>query len=296
MIWLALAVACSLTIAAIFKVTERRGFDRTAVLTVNYAVAGVLGAALLGGEARSPVPEPALLALGVALGVLFIFGFYVFAYAIREAGMGLAAGVMRLSVVIPFLASWLLWGERPTTGQFAGLALAGAAFFLLARPAGVPGRPEPGVPARAVLGGGRAAVVLGLLFVSGGLVDVAFKTFGEAFADTYSRALFLVVVFGVAFATGLAFVLAAGLRTGRWPRGAALGWGVFLGVVNYGSADFMLRALGELRGTFVFPANNVSIVMGAALLGVVVWGERLSRWNALGLGLAAVALLLLAPR
>src|SRR5690606_5478000 len=105
MIWLALAVACSLAIAVIFKVTERWGLDRAAVLTANYAVAGGVAAALLDGG--SAAPSVGLVALGVGTGVLFIAGFYVFAYAIRAAGMGLAAGVMRLSVVLPFLASWL---------------------------------------------------------------------------------------------------------------------------------------------------------------------------------------------
>jgi hypothetical protein len=137
--------------------------------------------------------------------------------------------------------------------------------------------------------------VLGLLFLAGGLVDVALKTFGEVFAPSHGRALFLLVVFGVAFAVGLALVVWTGLREGRWPDAGALGWGALLGLVNYGSAEFILRALAELRGTFVFPANNVAVVMGAALLGAVVWGERLSKGNAIGLALAAAALLLLAP-
>jgi drug/metabolite transporter (DMT)-like permease len=122
------------------------------------------------------------------------------------------------------------------------------------------------------------------------------KGFDEAFVAGSSRPLFLLVVFGVAFLVGLALVVARGRREGRWPRAAAAGWGAVLGLANYGSADFILRALAELRGTFVFPANNVAVVMGAAVLGVLVWGERPSRSNALGLALAALALLFLAPK
>ncbi|HLT45628.1 MAG TPA: EamA family transporter [Rubricoccaceae bacterium] len=297
MIWLALTVACSLAVAAVFKVSERRGLDRTAVLTVNYAVAGAVAAVLLGGEARAQEEvEAGFVALGAATGALFIGGFYVFAYAIREAGMGLAAAVMRLSVVVPFLASWLAWGERPTGVQLLGLALAGAAFFLLARPAAEPVRSRAPADGSAGRGGTRTAVALGLLFLAGGLADTAMKAYDEAFGATGSRPLFLLLVFGVAFLVGLGGVVAAGVRTGRWPRAAAAGWGAALGLANYGSVEFVLRALGELQGTFVFPANNVAIVMGAALLGVAVWGERLSRRNWLGLGVAALALVFLAPR
>jgi hypothetical protein len=48
-----------------------------------------------------------------------------------------------------------------------------------------------------------------------------------------------------------------------------------------------------LPAPFVFPANSIAIVLGGAALGVLVWGERLSRANRLGLAAAAVALLLL---
>ena len=300
MIWLALAVACSLSIAVLFKGAERRDLDRTALLTTNYAAAAALALALQGVGPVGAVPA-GLVALGVGQGVLFIAGFWLFALAIRQAGMGLAAGVMRLSVVVPFVASWAVWGEAPNGPGLAGLALAGAAFFLVARPAaeppGKPGPPAEAGPSRADAGaasGPGAAVVLGLLFLAGGAVDVNMKVFQEAFAGAVPISTFLLFVFGVAFAVGAAAVAWAGARTGRWPRGEVLAWGAVLGLVNYGSAEFLLRALDELPGPVAFPANSVAIVFGAAIIGRFVWGERLSRANVAGLALAGVALVLLA--
>ena len=301
MLFLALAVACSLAIAVVFKVAERRDLDRTALLTVNYLAGAALAVALQGVEPTGGL-ERGLVALGVGQGVLFIAGFWLFALAIREAGMGLAAGVMRLSVVVPFLASWLVWGEAPTPWQLVGLALAGAAFFLVARPAAEPpgklGPPVEGDGPPAAPASGRTAGVLALLFLSGGLVDVNMKVFRESFSvaagGSTPIATFLVFVFGVAFLVGAAVVVTTGLRSGRWPSRAAWAWGAGLGVVNYYSAEFLLRALERLDGTVAFPANSVAIVFGAALLGRAVWGERLSRGNLAGLGLAAVALVLLA--
>ena len=140
--------------------------------------------------------------------------------------------------------------------------------------------------------------LLGLLFLAGGLVDVNMKVFRESFSvaagGTTSIATFLIFVFGVAFLVGAVAVAWTGVRTGRWPSRAAWAWGVGLGIVNYYSAEFLLRALESLDGTVAFPANSVSIVFGAALIGRLVWGERLSRGNLVGLGLAAVALVLLA--
>ena len=298
MLFLALAVACSLAIAVLFKVAERRDLDRTALLTVNYAAAAALALGLQ-GVAPPEALTAGLVGLGVWQGVLFIGGFWLFSRAIREAGMGLAAGVMRLSVVVPFLASWLVWDEAPGTLQLVGLALAGGAFFLVARPAAEPagklGPPAPPEDDDAPPEGGVGTVaVLGLLFVTGGLVDVNMKAFQEAFAARVPTSTFLLFVFGVAFAVGLAAVAWTGLRAGRWPRGEVVAWGVVLGLVNYGSAEFLLRALAEIPGPVAFPANSVAIVFGAALIGRFVWRERLSRANVAGLALAGGALVLLA--
>lgn len=297
MIWLVLAVGCSLGIAALFKLAERRNLDRTALLTVNYAAGAVL-AAVLQGVGRAQHLDGGLVALGVAQGVLFIGGFWLFSLAIRRAGMGLAAGVMRLSVVVPVVAAAVVWGEAVTPAQMAGLVLAGAAFFLVSRPpAALPGVPDDAADDDApdAARGGTLGLLV-LLFLAGGLVDVLNKTFAETYAGRVPESLFLLFVFGVAFAVGAAVVVATGVRTGRWPGRAVVGWGVVLGLINYGSADFFLRAIAWAAGraAFVFPANSVSIVVGAALIGRFVWGERLSRANVAGLVVAAVALVLLA--
>ena len=306
MLFLALAIACSLAIAVVFKVAERQDLDRTALLTVNYLAAAVLAVVLIWvlREDSAPVTR-GLVALGIGQGVLFIVGFWLFSLAIREAGMGLAAGVMRLSVAVPFLASWGIWNEVPTVWQVVGLALAGAAFFLVARPSAeapvelpVPdldGAPET-LSDAGPAGNGRTVGILALLFASGGLVDLNMKVFNESFGgpEGVSLRTFLLFVFGVAFVVGALAVVASGARTGRWPSRQAWLWGVGLGVVNYGSAEFLLRALEVVPGPVAFPVNSVAIVLGAALIGRVVWSERLSKANLAGLGLAAVALLLLA--
>ncbi len=321
MIYLALAVCCSLTIGMIFKHAGRQQMDRTALLTVNYAAAvGVAGGLLaLGGRTLSGglTADAALVTLAVGTGALLIFGFFVLSLATDVAGMSLAIGVMRVSVVIPFLMSWIIWNEAPSAAQVVGLVLASAAFFLIARRHRPVPSPERATATAAATATGRASAssaaashapvadaddgeaswrvfgVLALVFLSGGAVDVTMKTFEEAFGAQNSRVLFLLLAFGIAFLIGLAVVLWRGVQHGTWPTRTTVGWGVFLGVINYGSLEFILRAIEQLPGTFVFPVNNIAVVLLAALLGVTVWGEQLSRINRIGLGLAVVALLLL---
>lgn len=293
MLYLILAVCCSLAIGMIFKHTGQQRLNAVALLTVNYAVAALVAVVLLGregsGASLAATLDAPLLVLGVVTGALFIGGFFVYALATQVAGMSLAIGVMRVSVVVPFLASWIIWSEVPTVAQGLGLVIAGAAFFMIAR------RHKGASTATTEQPEARGNVfgILVLLFCAGGLVDVLMKTFDEAFADQHSPAVFLLLVFGVALLIGLILVVGKGVRTGVWPDRATWGWGLLLGLFNYGSAEFLLRAIEALSGPFVFPANNIALVIGGALLGIFVWGEHLSRLNWLGLACAALALVLL---
>jgi len=307
MIFLAGAVVCSVAIGMVFKHAGRQELDRTALLTVNYAAAVGVAVAImaLGGREveEGLVLSGTLLALGVGTGIILIAGFFVLAWATEVAGMSLAIGVMRVSVVVPFLASWGIWSEVPTLAQGVGMVLAMGAFFLLAHQRAAAPEPVPAPttsvreaitpPSEASTIDWHAAGVLALTFCSGGAVDVSMKAFEEGFGAENSRVLFLLLAFGVAFLVGAVVVLQRGLREGDWPATPTVVWGGLLGVVNYGSLEFLLRAIEALPGPFVFPANNIAIMVLAALIGVTLWGERLSRPNRIGLGLACLALVLL---
>jgi drug/metabolite transporter (DMT)-like permease len=294
MIYLALAVGCSLTIGMIFKHTGRAGIHRLELLTVNYLAATVLSLMVLVYEGRTEAlgMTPGLAVLGLTTGALFICGFFLLSLATDLAGMGLAIGVMRVSVVIPFLASWWIWGETPSVAQGWGLVVAAAAFFLIAGRR-APARRIPGIDKAPKVRPFLVLGVLALVFLVGGVIDTLLKTFEEVYSAGSSRAGFLTVVFAVAFVLGAALRSPGYLVRGERPDRRAIVWGVLLGTVNYGSAGFLLAAISRLSGPFVFPANNIAIVIGAAVLGVVFWHERLTRLNVIGLFLATLALILL---
>ena len=306
MINLLFAVTCSVAIGMIFKYTGPTDIDRTALLTINYAAAVAVAGVLIGVGGRSVEGSlglsTGLLALGAGTGALLIAGFFLLAYATDVAGMSLAIGVMRVSVVIPFLASWLVWEEVPSLAQGSGMVLAAVAFFLIARkerqvePVSVATAPgDGGAGVREVVADvdWHAFGVLALTFCMGGAVDLSMKTFEEGFGTSNSQVLFLLLAFGVAFLIGAVMVGRRILRSGEWPQARTVGWGVLLGVVNYGSLEFILRAIAVLPGPFVFPANNIAIMVLAAVLGVYFWNEYLSRANRIGIGLAIIALVML---
>jgi drug/metabolite transporter (DMT)-like permease len=206
---------------------------------------------------------------------------------VQTIGVAVVIGVLRTSIVLAFLASWLVWNEDPSAAQFVGMLVAISAFFLIAKLDGPTGPTTTG-PSRKV-----RLIVLAILFFNVGAVDVSLKAFNEWFAADFHLTVFAWLVFSSAAAYGFVAIVIRGFLRGRWPDWRSIAWGVVLGIINFGSIDFLVRALDVLPGTFVLPVNGVVGTISAAFLGVMVWREHLSRLNWAGIGMAATALVLL---
>ncbi len=287
MLYLLLAVSCSLAIGVIFKICGRLKVDRFQLLTVNYLCAAGLALGLSGfklGELNADIVVA--VSVGALLGILFIVTFALYSLATEMSGLVIATSVARISLVVPFVFSWLYWQESPDGLQLAGLPCAIVSLVLLS------------ATRRSVTSQGHrtsflSTITLVSLFVAAGATDTSLKLFEESFSGIVSRPIFLFAVFASAFVVGCLIVARNGKpvegKTGR----LVLVYGVVLGMVNFGSVEFFLEALSQLPGTVAFPFNHVAIVLGGTVLGVAVWSESLNRYNLLGLVLAAAALVLL---
>ncbi len=284
---LLLAILCSLAIGVIFKLARRLAIDRVGLLTVNYLSAVVLSLSIgvdfsLSGGGSDLA---ALLIVGLVNGLLFVVGFGLYAVAIDQIGLAISAATMRIAVLVPFAASWIVWREIPGALQVPGLGVAIVAFVLMAFP--------PPRRAAASDGSRHPYAVLLTLFLVAGTADTALKVFDEHLASFASRSTYLLLAFGGAFGAGVMWMLTSPRRLSMRLSARTCAGGIVLGVINYGSAEFFLRALEELPGTLAYPVNHVAVLLGGTLLGVVIWRESLSRLNRWGLALAATSLVLL---
>ena len=71
--------------------------------------------------------------------------------------------------------------------------------------------------------------------------------------------------------------------------------GIILGTINFGTMYFIISALNTniLEPSALFPINNLSILTISTLISVVVFKEKLSAKNWLGIGLSLLAILIL---
>jgi drug/metabolite transporter (DMT)-like permease len=277
--YLALAVLCSVGIATTFKYAGKKGYPIFILFAVNYFIAS--GGALIGaGGEVAPFGDASLLLLTVFLGILFIWCFWLLMVAVQKLGMVLPVMLMRISAVLPTLASIVVFGETPVPMQIVGIALAFMALPLAAR------GPVSKGDIQTLFGSGFGWGLL--LFFSYGLTDFMFKFQKERFpVDNLYEVL--VVIFGTAF---LIAAITVFVKKERFTLPAVL-TGIVLGLFNMFAAYFFMSAIAVLPGVVVFPVNGIGVILLSTLVGVLLWKEKLAPRNYVALALAVVALLFL---
>ncbi|MBC2769676.1 DMT family transporter [Pusillimonas minor] len=270
---LALSICCSVAVSVLLKIARSRGVHIGQAIAVNYVVASVLCLALLKPSIPALLtPSHQWWLLG-ALGVVLPTVFLIMAAAVRHAGIVLSDAAQRLSLVVPLLAAFLWFGEALSTTKLMGVILALAALAgLLLRPAG-----------RFAVGLTTIACLLGV-WAGYGAIDILFKTLarqGQAFSTTLLGAFALA---GIIMFVGLA------VRRSPWTI-AGINGGVALGLLNFGNIYFYIRAHQTFpeNPSLVFASMNIGVIVLGTLTGALLFGERLTTPNKLGIGLAVGA-------
>jgi drug/metabolite transporter (DMT)-like permease len=282
-IYVLLSVVCSVLVSVLLKLARRFGIDVGQAVAWNYVVASVLTALLLQPSLAS-LREPAAPWLALAgLGVLLPTIFLALGASVRHAGIVRSDAAQRLSLLISLLAAFVLFGE-----QLSGLKAAGIAIGLLALWCMV-WRNEHGGTDSGIAGWLYPLLVLGGF----GTIDILFKRVALAGVPLGAS---LLAMFALALPVAFALQLWRRWR-GRIRFTARSAWGgAALGLANFGNILFYLRGHRALpqHPALVFAGMNIGVVALGALVGVLVFRERLSRLNLAGVLLALLAIGLIA--
>jgi hypothetical protein len=255
MLYLSLAVICSVLVSVLLKVAGRRQLDVAQMVTWNYLVAATLTAVVLQpplDALRAPhAPWLSLLALAVVLPSIFL----VLGRAVAVAGIVRSDVAQRLSLLLSLAAAFLFFGQTATPWKLAGLGLGLLAMVAISlRPRG---------PAVASSPGGWGWL-LGV-WAGFAVVDVLLKQ--VALSGTPSMAAVL-ASFSVAFVLMLALQLwrhVSGRSRLAWRN---LGAGALLGLLNGGNILFILHAHQSMPDSpaTVFAGMNIGVVVLGALV------------------------------
>ncbi|NCC74702.1 MAG: EamA/RhaT family transporter, partial [Sphingobacteriia bacterium] len=125
MTFLLLVIIASTGIIISFKLFPRYKVDRDQAITINYLTASIFG--ILTNTAHTTLPEIGRadwFYFALLVGPVLIIGFHLFALSAQMAGVAVTAIGSRMSVVIPVLSGFLLFGDTAGPTKIAGIMLA----------------------------------------------------------------------------------------------------------------------------------------------------------------------------
>lgn len=284
MIYIFLSVCCSVIVSILLKLARRYSIDVFQAITWNYSIAIILTALFLkpqfGNLAAAPVYSYAV--LGVLLPALFV----VIAASVRFTGIVRTDTAQRLSLLVPLLSAFLIFGEQFTLYKIIGIAIGLIAIVMLLI------KPKDRYRDNRI---SKATWIYPLIvFLGFGLVDVMFKQLAQVKEVSYTTSLFIVYVlsFVLSFA-GLVYLVVTKKAKFLWLH-IFFGW--ILGVANFGNILFYLLAHRSMSGSpsLVFSAMNIGVIALGTLIGTIVFKEKTSWLNRIGIVLAIIAVIIIA--
>lgn len=282
MIYLIISILLTILLVINFKYFEILDVPTFPAIVVNYWVCVLSGIAVGVGD----VSLDGIIAGGwwpfcILMGSFFIGGFYLIALATQRTGLAAASVANKLSMVIPVAFAFYLYNDSVTIGKVLGIGGAIASVFLVSiKPADSWAKIKKYIQLPAAV------------FLIGGFLETVLNYVQKGYLRDSEFALFLTLSFGIAGLVGTLILLFKGRALSK---NILLG-GVCLGVPNFFSLYFFLKALDRsgLESSQIFPINSIAIVALAAITGLILFRERLSIMNWLGLAIAIGSIVLIA--
>ncbi|MGN0019213.1 MAG: EamA family transporter [Sphingobacterium hotanense] len=282
MLFVLISVFCSVTVAVIIKIAREKGVNYLQLLVWNYPVALLMTYFVLKPELiawNSSLPWNLYIPLGFLLPTIFI----CIAMSIRYGGIVKTEVAQRLSLFIPLLAAFLFMGEKIVPKNLIGIGVG-----LLAIVFSIGWNKQSASNER------NYWVFPLMVFVGMGIIDILFKQIALLSGITYMSSLWIVFVLALGFALlflgYLLFIKKQALDV------RAVAYGGVLGLFNFGNIVFYMKAHKALpeNPSLVFTAMNIGVISVGALVGVMLFGEKLSNYNKIGVLLAIISVLLIA--
>ena len=284
MIYLLLSVIASTLIFIIFKLFETYKVHTLQAIVFNYVFACLFGLYNYDSAINvSQVVASDWFWGAAALGFLFIAIFNVMALTAQKNGLSVASVASKMSVVIPVIFGFYVYNEGMGLQKIIGILLALVAVYLTSI------REKSDVNIRKNL---WLPIVL---FCGSGVIDTSIKYIETTYLPDNGIPIFSATVFAFAFVIGSLLISYHAIKGQVRFEVKSLIGGFFLGLVNYYSIYYLLRALNHetLESSSLFTINNVAIVMLSTLLGLMVFKERISKKNWIGIGLAICSIVLI---
>jgi drug/metabolite transporter (DMT)-like permease len=286
MIFLVLAIVGSGVIPVVFRAFESWRVNVFWAIPVNYLTCVLVGN-LLSGKSLSPaeVASQTWIFFAALQGCILAVNFYLLAHTAQRVGVAIASLASRLSVAIPSLLAFVLYGDSLTVVKISGLLAALLALYLCTAPDQRTRMPN--------LGFFQFSPII--LFLTFGAYFTILKYLQTYYLTESSYHSYVMSGFVFAFLSSLVIGIGKGVVFISDFRLRHFIAGVILGVINYIAIYALLKvlALEGWESSQLFPIYSVGVVAVSSLLAMLSFRERLSHQKTIGLAVGLVAVVLL---
>jgi drug/metabolite transporter (DMT)-like permease len=224
------------------------------------------------------------------MGSIFISLFNVIGYTTQKLGVTVASVANKLSMVIPFAFSIYLYKEEPTWLKVAGVFLALVAIVFTC----IPPKKDPKSYQKSL---GLLPIILpAVLFIGSGSLDTLVKYVEQNYLNASNSNAYLIASFATAGVLGIIALLITVLTGKQRFNPYSILAGILIGVPNYFSIWCLVKVLKDSPGnsSAIIPINNMGIVLFSSVMAALLFKERLSIINWIGILLAVGAIALIA--
>ena len=269
---LIIAVLCSVAVSVLLKVARKRHIEIQQAIAFNYIVALSLSWFLLkpdfkGLEFTDFIAQSENTPIFLALGILLPSVFIIMSKAVEFAGIVRSDAAQRLSLFLPILSAFLIFHETLSQSKAIGIVLAFVGLFcLLSKP-----NQQSAVAFRGVL------ALVGVWF-GYGIIDILFKQVAKS-GGAFPTTLFI----AFSLAACIMFIYLLFKRT-QWNVASVVG-GIILGVLNFLNILFYIKAHQSFGSnpTLVFAGMNIGVICLGTITGALIFKEKISKVNWLGI-------------
>lgn len=279
MIYLLISILSSTAVFVVFKLFKKHNINILQGIVVNYFTAFTLGF-ILNNEDIKPLEiiHADWFIAAVFLGFLFIAIFNVLGLTAQRNGLTVASVASKMSVIIPVIFGVIVFKESIGIQKVVGIVLALGAVYLTSV------KPKDKV----VLN--QSIYLPIILFLGSGVIDTSINYF----APDDTIALFSATIFFMAAIIGVLTLTFKAINSKQVFKLKSIPLGMALGIVNYCSIHFLLLALRveNTESSTLFTINHIAILALSTLIGLVLFKEKVSKTNWIGITLALISIAL----
>src|SRR5690606_34323459 len=232
MLSIVFSLICSVSVGVLFKIAKNYKVVLMQIIGWNYVIALLFTQLAFSPDWQSlsvnDFPVMVLSSLWILLPIVFLFQ----ALSLKYVGIVKTDIAQRLSLFIPILASYFLFDETFSDYKIIGLIVAFIAIFFTLNKAEATSTESP-----------KWQYPL-LVLLGFGVIDVLFKKVAAFTAVPYTTSLAVVFSGALIVTWGINFYQI--LSKKEVFQTSNIGWGVALGLLNFGNIYFYLKAHQEL--------------------------------------------------